>query len=186
VRRRHAALQGRASRFRSPAAIGQDAGMPLAIRFATPDDAATLHAFITALAVYEREPDAVRVTPGELRAQLAAARPPFECLLAEEDGVARGFALFFPTYSTWRGRPGMWLEDLFVAEAHRRRGIGRALLGRLARLAVERGWARLEWSVLDWNAPALAFYRTLGAQPLDQWTTHRLCDAPLLALADER
>ena len=159
--------------------------MRVTIRFATPADADTLHAFITGLAVYEREPDAVLVTPAVLREQLAAARPPFECLLAEHDGVARGFALFFATYSTWRGRPGIWVEDLFVPEAHRRRGVGRALLRRLAQLALERGCARLEWSVLDWNAPALGFYRTLGAQALDQWTIHRLCDAPLAALAAE-
>lgn len=157
--------------------------MSLVLRAATPDDAATIHALIVALAEYEREPDAVATSPGVLRAQLADLRPPFECLLAEEDGQILGFALFFPTYSTWVGRPGIWLEDLFVLEAHRRRGIGRALLTRVAELAVERGCGRLEWSVLDWNAPARAFYRRLGAVALDEWTIHRLTGDALQALA---
>jgi len=157
--------------------------MSVAIRFAGPADAATLHRFIVGLAVYEREPDAVQVTPAELAAQLAAPRPPFECLLAERDGTPAGFALFFQSYSTWRGRPGVYLEDLFVDEAHRRRGVGTALLRRLAALAVERGCARLEWAVLDWNEPAMAFYRTLGAEPLDEWTTWRVSGAALARLA---
>jgi GNAT superfamily N-acetyltransferase len=160
--------------------------MSVAIRFAGPTDAATLHRFIVGLAVYEREPEAVRVTPAELAAQLAAPRPPFECLLAERDGTPAGFALFFQSYSTWRGRPGLYLEDLFVEEAHRHRGIGTALLRRLAALAVERGCARLEWAVLDWNEPAIAFYRTLGAESLTEWTTWRLCDEALARLAAPR
>jgi GNAT superfamily N-acetyltransferase len=155
----------------------------IAVRRAVPADAEVIHALITALAVYEREPDAVVNTPDVLRAQLADPRPPFECLLAEEDGVARGFALFFPTYSTWLGKPGIWIEDLFVLEAHRRRGIGRMLLGRVAQLAVERGCGRLEWSVLDWNAPALAFYRRLGAVAMDEWTIHRVTGDTLRGLA---
>jgi GNAT superfamily N-acetyltransferase len=156
--------------------------MPLTLRFAVPDDAPVLHDLITALAEYEREPDVVANTPDVLRTQLAQARPPFECLLAEEDGDVRGFALFFPTYSTWLGKPGIWLEDLFVLEAHRRRGIGRALLTRVAQLAVERGCERLEWAVLDWNAPALGFYRKLGAAALEKWTMHRLTGEALGAL----
>lgn len=157
--------------------------MPVTLRPAVPDDAATIHALITALAVYEREPDAVAATPETLRAQLAAPRPPFECLLAEADGVACGFALFFPTYSSWVGKPGIWLEDLFVLPSHRRRGIGRLLLRRLAQLTQERGGGRLEWSVLDWNAPAIAFYRDLGAQAMDAWTIHRVHGDALRALA---
>jgi GNAT superfamily N-acetyltransferase len=153
------------------------------LRPATPDDAATVHALIVALAHYEREPGAVVNSPDVLRAQLADARPPFECLLAEEDGAACGFALFFPTYSTWLGKPGIWLEDLFVLEAHRRRGIGRALLAAVARLAVARGCARLEWAVLDWNTPARDFYRRLGAESLDDWTMQRLSGVALDALA---
>ena len=157
----------------------------IAVRRAVPADAEVIHALITALAVYEREPDAVVNTPDVLRAQLADPRPPFECLLAEEDGVARGFALFFSTYSTWLGKPGIWIEDLFVLEAHRRRGIGRLLLGHVAGLAVERGCGRLEWSVLDWNAPALAFYRRLGAVAMDEWTIHRMTGDALRALVAE-
>ncbi|MCW5892523.1 MAG: GNAT family N-acetyltransferase [bacterium] len=157
--------------------------MSVSLRHACPDDATTIHALVTALAVYEREPDAVRVTPEILRAQLGAPQPPFECLLAEDDGVVCGFALFFSTYSTWVGKPGLWLEDLFVLPAHRRRGVGRLLLQRLAQLAEERGGGRLEWSVLDWNAPALAFYRELGAQAMDAWTIHRVHGPALRALA---
>ena len=153
------------------------------IRSATADDAETIHALIVGLAIYEHEPDAVENTPDTLRAQLATPHPPFECLLAEEDGKALGMALFFQTYSTWVGRPGIWLEDLFVLEAHRGRGIGRALLTRVARLAVERGFGRLEWSVLDWNAPALAFYERLGAVKLGTWRMHRLAGDALGALA---
>ena len=118
--------------------------MPTTIRTAGPDDAPAVHALITALAEYEREPDAVESTPDVIRRQLADPRPPFECLLAEADGEVVGFALFFPTYSTWLGRQGLWLEDLFVLESHRYRGIGRALLTRVAHLAVSRGCGRLE------------------------------------------
>jgi GNAT superfamily N-acetyltransferase len=155
----------------------------IVVRPATPADADAIHRLITALATYEREPYAVVNTPDVLRAQLADPRPPFECLVAEEDGDTRGFALFFPTYSTWLGKPGLWIEDLFVLERHRRRGIGRALLGHVARLAVERGCGRLEWSVLDWNAPALAFYRDLGAAAMDEWTIHRVTGGALRDLA---
>ena len=160
--------------------------MSLSIRFATAADADTLFAFIRGLAEYERAADAVQVTPAELRAQLASPRPPFECLLAERDGVAVGFALFVHNYSTWRGRAGIWIEDLFVPPAHRRRGVGGALLRRVCALAVERGCARVEWAVLDWNAPAIAFYRSLGAVALDEWTMFRLTDAPLARLASNR
>ncbi len=155
----------------------------IGLRPATPADAETIHRLVCALARYEHEPDAVQNTPDVLRAQLAAPRPPFECVLAEEDGAARGFALFFTTYSTWLGKPGVWLEDLFVLEAHRRRGVGRSLLAHVAAVAVARGCGRLEWSVLDWNAPALAFYRRLGATALDEWTIHRVAGADLETLA---
>ncbi len=160
--------------------------MAFDIRPADPDDADTIHAFITGLAVYERAPEAVEVTPAELRRQLASAEPPFECLLAFDAGRPVGFALFFATYSTWRGRSGIHLEDLFVPEVERGRGIGTALLQRLAALAIARGCARLEWAVLDWNEPALRFYRGLGAEALDEWTTHRLSGAALESLAQTR
>jgi GNAT superfamily N-acetyltransferase len=148
--------------------------MGLSIRFATAQDAEVIVGFIRELADYEREPEAVEVTAAILRAQMESDDPPFECLIAELDGAAAGFALFFRNYSTWRGRPGLFLEDLFVPERHRRRGIGRALLARLAALSVERGYGRMEWSVLDWNKPAQDFYRSLGATPMDEWTIWRL------------
>lgn len=144
------------------------------IRFATPEDAATIHALIVGLAVYEREPDAVETTPEVIAGQLAQPQPPFECLLLEERGEALGMALFFSNYSTWRGRPGLYLEDLFVPDEHRRKGVGAALLRRLARIAVDRGCARIDWAVLDWNDPAIDFYRSMGAQPESGWTIWRL------------
>lgn len=157
--------------------------MTAQLRPAGPDDAATIHRLIVELATYEREPDAVVATPDSLRAQLASPRPPFECLLVEEDGAVVGFALYFQNYSTWRGRPGLYLEDLYVDPARRARGHGKRLLVRLAQIAVERGYARMEWNVLDWNEPALNFYRSLGAEPLSEWTVHRLTGPALLALS---
>lgn len=160
--------------------------MPVRLRPAGPGDAPEIHRLIVALATYEREPDAVEVTPDTLRDQLAAERPPFACLLAEaDDHQVVGFALYFHNYSTWRGRPGLYLEDLFVEPAHRGRGIGRALLVALARIAVERGCARMEWAVLDWNAPAIAFYQGLGARPVDGWKIYRLTGQALSDLSQE-
>ncbi|MBX7082538.1 MAG: GNAT family N-acetyltransferase [Nannocystaceae bacterium] len=156
---------------------------PTRIRPATPDDAATIVALIRELAVYEREPDAVELTVPQLREQLAASTPPFECVLAEHDGDPVGFALFFHNYSTWRGRPGLYLEDLYVTPAARGAGVGKALLQHLAQLAVQRGCARFEWAVLDWNEPAIGFYRRLGAEPLDAWTVYRLSGEALARLA---
>jgi GNAT superfamily N-acetyltransferase len=155
----------------------------LNLRTATPADAALLLGFIRALAEYEREPNAVEVTEATLHEQLACKDPPFECLVAEIDGEAAGFALFFHSYSTWRGRRGIWLEDLFVLPDKRRHGVGRALLQRVAAIAVERDCARFEWNVLDWNEPAIAFYKSLGAKMMDQWTMCRVSDAPLQRLA---
>jgi len=157
--------------------------MGVTIRFAGPGDAETLYRFIVELAEYEREPDAVEVTAAELRAQLSEAVPPFECLLAEQDGDACGFALFFHNYSTWRGRPGIYLEDLYVPEASRGAGVGAALLAALAGLARERNCRRVEWAVLNWNTPAIGFYESIGAMPQSDWTVYRLTDDPLEALA---
>lgn len=162
---------------------GTHRAVPLVLRDAIPADAPVLLALIRALAEYEREPDAVETTAETLAAQLAAPQPPFAALLAEEDGVVLGFALHFPTYSTWRGRVGVHLEDLFVVPEARGRGIGFALLAALARHAVDVGAARLEWSVLDWNRPAIDFYERLGAQPLSEWTTYRLDRDALARLA---
>jgi GNAT superfamily N-acetyltransferase len=158
--------------------------VPLVLRDAVPADAPVLLALIRALAEYEREPDAVETTVETLAAQLAAPEPPFAALLAEEDGAVLGFALHFATYSTWRGRVGVHLEDLFVVPEARGRGIGFALLAALARHAVDVGAARLEWSVLDWNRPAIDFYERLGAQPLGEWTTYRLDRDALVRLAE--
>lgn len=160
--------------------------MSVQLRPAGPDDAEHIHRLIVALATYEREPDAVEATPAGLRAQLSAAQPPFECLLAELDGAVVGFALYFHNYSTWRGRQGLYLEDLFVEPAARGHGIGRRLLVALARIAVARGCGRMEWMVLDWNAPAIGFYEQLGARAVEGWVPFRLSGDALLGLAGER
>lgn len=157
--------------------------MGVTIRFAGPGDAETLFRFIVELAEYEREPDAVEVTAADLRAQLSAATPPFECLLAEQDGAACGFALFFHTYSTWRGRQGIYLEDLYVPEVSRGAGVGAALLATLAGLAQDRDCARVEWAVLNWNTPAIGFYERIGARPQADWQVYRLTDGALATLA---
>ncbi len=144
------------------------------IRAATPDDAALLHELVTALAVYEREPDAVKASVEDLRASLFGEGATAHALVCEQDGVAVGFAVYFFNYSTWLGRNGIYLEDLFVRPEHRGHGAGLALLRHLARLAVERGCGRFEWSVLDWNQPAIDFYRAAGARPMDEWTVYRM------------
>ena len=157
--------------------------MTVTIRPATPDDAATMLRFIRELAAYEREPDAVEMTEPMLRAALFGASPAAEALIAERDGESIGFALFFHTFSTWTGRRGLWLEDLYVTPEARGSGAGAALLRALAGLALDRGCPRLEWTVLDWNTPALEFYRAKGAVPQDEWTTQRVTGAALQALA---
>ncbi len=160
------------------------ASMAPSIRPATSADAELILRFIRELATYEREPDAVEVTAATLAAQLEAPRPPFECVIAQDErGDPQGFALFFHNYSTWRGRAGLYLEDLYVTPAARGRGIGRALLQHLAQLAVARGCARFEWAVLDWNAPAIGFYESLGAVALREWTVYRLAGDALAGLA---
>nr|WP_276600883.1 GNAT family N-acetyltransferase [Nannocystis sp. ILAH1] len=172
-------------RSRAPGSRRILAAMPARLRAAGPADAADIHRLIVDLATYEREPDAVEVTVDTLRDQLASERPPFECLLAEDGGGAVvGFALYFHNYSTWRGRPGLYLEDLFVDPSARGRGIGKQLLVRLAQLAVERGCARMDWAVLDWNAPAIAFYESLGARAVADWTIFRLTGPALLNLSE--
>lgn len=153
------------------------------IRPATVADVATIAELIRALASYENLSESVVLDEDRLREHLFGARPFAEVLVAEEDGVVVGFALFFHNYSTFLGRPGIYLEDLFVRPEHRRRGHGKALLTAVARLASERGCGRLEWSVLDWNEPAIAFYRSLGAVPLEEWTTFRLTGEALRGMA---
>ena len=138
---------------------------------------------IRALAVYEREPDAVENTPDLLTAALFGEDPRAFAFVVEDDRGIVGIAIWFLTYSTWTGTHGIWLEDLYVDEACRGRGYGTALMAALARTCVERGYRRFEWTVLDWNAPSLAFYRAIGAAPQDEWTTQRLTGGALEALA---
>lgn len=157
--------------------------MPLALRPATPDDLPTIVAFVRALAVYERLEHEAVATEADFGAALFSARPSAEVVIAEQDGQSVGFALFFPTFSTFVGKPGLWLEDLFVLPEHRGHGVGKALLVHLAQVAVARGYGRFEWSVLDWNEPAIGFYRKLGAVGMDEWTTQRLSGDALHALA---
>ena len=154
------------------------------IRPATAADVPVIVGLVRALAEYEKLADQVRLEEGPLREHLFGPRPWAEVLLAEETGEVVGFALFFPTYSTFAGRPGLYLEDLFVRPEHRGRGHGAALFRAVARLAVERACGRLEWAVLDWNEPALAFYRSRGAVPLDDWTVYRLDGAALRAAGE--
>lgn len=154
------------------------------LRPATPADLDTIIALIRGLADYEREPDAVQLDPEELRENLFGPRPYAEVILAGDDeGMVTGFALFFHHFSTWLGKPGIWLEDLFVWPAERGKGYGKALLVEVARITAERGCGRFEWSVLDWNEPAIQFYRALGATPMDEWTTYRVTGEALSRLA---
>ncbi len=146
----------------------------VAIRPARPGDEATILGLIRELADYERLAHEVTATPALLAEHLFGAEAVAEALLAEIDGQAVGFALFFRNFSTFLGRPGLYLEDLYVRESQRGQGVGRALLGRLAELARERGYGRMEWSVLDWNQPAIDFYESLGAEAMSEWTVYRL------------
>lgn len=155
----------------------------LAIRAATEADVPLVLDFIRRLAEYERLSHEVVADEPLLRRTLFGARPGAEVRIAELDGRPVGFALFFHTFSTFLGRPGLYLEDLFVLPEARGRGVGRALLAHLARVALARDCGRLEWSVLDWNEPALRFYRSLGAHPMDDWTVHRVTGTALDRLA---
>jgi GNAT superfamily N-acetyltransferase len=154
----------------------------LRIRPATPDDAALVMAFIRDLAEYEKLLDDVIATPTDIERALFAPQPRVFCDIAEWDGAPAGFALWFYNFSTFRGRHGIYLEDLFVKPVFRGHGIGKALLVGLAQRAVKEGCARVEWSVLDWNEPSINFYKALGAVPLDEWTIFRLTGEPLLSL----
>ena len=157
--------------------------MAITIRPATPADVGQILAFIHALAVYEREPDAVKATEADLLEHGFGENPYYSCLIAELDGVPAGFALYFYNYSTWLGRPGLYLEDLFVLTEHRGAGIGKALLQRLAQIAGEKGCGRMCWEVLDWNRPAIDFYQAMGAEILKEWLNVRLTGDALQRLA---
>jgi GNAT superfamily N-acetyltransferase len=154
------------------------------IRPGVEEDVPVILELIRALAEYEKaRPEEAPVDEAVLRESLFGARPAAEVLLAEVDAETAGLALFFHNFSTWQGRRGLYLEDLFVRPAMRGRGIGKALLCELARIATERGCARMEWAVLDWNAPSIEFYRSLGAVPMDEWTIFRLTAPAIERLA---
>jgi len=154
------------------------------IRSATPDDVPTILELIRELADYERSLDEVEATEDGLRAALFAARPAVFAHVAELDGEVVGFALWFLNFSTWLGKHGIYLEDLYVTPATRGRGLGKALLAELAAICEREGYGRLEWWVLDWNEPAIGFYRSIGAEPMSAWTVQRLSGRPLADLAE--
>ena len=156
--------------------------MTIAVRAATPADLPLIAALIRELAEYEKLAGEVRFDEAALGQQLFGARPAAEVVIGETGSQAAGFALFFHNFSTFEGKPGIYLEDLFVRPAARGRGLGKALLAHLAGLAVERGCARFEWSVLDWNAPAIGFYESLGARMMDEWRIMRVDGAALARL----
>lgn len=155
------------------------------IRAATPADVPALDTLVRGLAEYERALDAMLSTPGQLCEALFGDHPAVFATLAEDDATGEpvGFALWFLSYSTWTGTHGIYLQDLFVTPSGRGKGHGRALMAELAGICLRRGYERLEWSVLDWNTPALGFYRALGSEAMDEWKPHRLSGAPLRALA---
>jgi GNAT superfamily N-acetyltransferase len=153
------------------------------IRPATPADVDVIAKLIRGLAEYEKLSQACVLQESDLHRHLFGERKYAEVLLAEDEGKVVGFALFFHNYSTFRAKPGIYLEDLFVEPAARGKGHGKALLRELARLAINRDCARVEWSVLNWNTPSIEFYKSLGADPMNEWTVYRLTDEPLRKLA---
>lgn len=160
--------------------------MGLSIRSATAADAALILAFVRELALYEKLAHDAVATEAELAAALFGPNPRVFCDIAEQDGRPAGFAVWFYNFSTFRGRHGIYLEDLFVRPAFREQGIGKALLRRLAARCVDEGLARLEWWVLDWNAPSIAFYERLGAVPMNDWTVYRVTGEALARLGADR
>jgi GNAT superfamily N-acetyltransferase len=157
--------------------------MATTIRAAIPADVPLILDFIRALAVYERAPEAVIATEADLLRDGFGPNPFYFCLIAEQDGQPAGFAFYFFDYSTWLGRPGIYLEDLFVHPEFRGLGIGKALLKQVAAIAVEKGCSRLKWSVLDWNTPAIDFYRAMRAEMMDEWINVRIMGEALERLA---
>jgi GNAT superfamily N-acetyltransferase len=155
----------------------------IAIRPARPGDVPLILTFIRELAMYERLAHEVAATEVDLHESLFGERPIIEAVIAGLDGVDVGYALFFPNFSTFLAKPGLYLEDLFVRPSARGFGVGRALLEHLAQLTVERGWGRFEWAVLDWNEPSIEFYKKMGARAMDEWTIFRLTGEALHKLA---
>jgi diamine N-acetyltransferase len=158
--------------------------MPLVVRRARPDDIGVIFALITELAEYEKLTHEVEATEAMIAEALFGKTPRLVCELAEWNGEVAGFAAWFANFSTFAGKPGIYLEDLFVRPAFRRNGIGQALLGHLARICVDSGWVRLQWSVLDWNTPSITFYKSLGAELMDEWTLCKVTGAALAKLAE--
>jgi len=158
--------------------------MALTVDPAKRQDVPLILELIRELAEYEKEPDSAQATTEQIETALFGARPAAEAVIARLDGEPAGWALWFQNFSTWTGKPGLWLEDLYVRPRYRRQGVGRALLAYLARLCVERDYGRFEWSVLDWNTPAIDFYQALGAEAMSQWTTQRLTGEALRRLAE--
>jgi GNAT superfamily N-acetyltransferase len=156
----------------------------LSIEPASPADVPVILEFIRKLAEYERLSHEIKATEADLRRHLFGVRPAAEAIIARLGRQPVGYALFFTTFSTFVGRPGIWLEDVFVLPDDRRRGIGRALLRHVAAIAVQRNCGRLEWSVLDWNEPAIKFYREIGAEPMSEWTVQRLAGEVLKRFAE--
>lgn len=157
--------------------------MPLHIRTATPDDAELILRFITDLAIYEKAEHEVKTDAAGIRDSLFAEDSTAHGLICENDGQPIGYAVYFFNYSTWLGKHGLYLEDLYVSPEARGLGAGKALLRHLAQLAVARGCGRFEWSVLDWNTPAIDFYESFGARPQSEWTTYRLAGQALTDFA---
>ncbi len=165
--------------------VSQEAEGALVIRDARPEDVPLLLTLFMELAEYERLAHEMQATEGLLHTALFGERPAAEALIAQLDGETAGYALFFPTFSTFLAIQGVWLEDLFVRPEHRKAGVGKALLASVAARAHARGGGRLEWSALDWNDLALGFYRSIGAQRMDAWITHRMVGGDLERLAGE-
>jgi diamine N-acetyltransferase len=158
--------------------------MSLTIRRAGPDDIAVVFALINELAEYEKLAHEVEATEAMIAEALFGAPPRLACEIGEWNGEVAGFAAWFVNFSTFAGKPGIYLEDLFVRPAFRRHGIGQALLGHLARTCLGNGWARLQWSVLDWNTPSITFYKSLGAELMDEWTLCKVSGDALARLAE--
>ena len=154
------------------------------IRKAEISDAEAIHNLIVELAIYEREPEAVVATVAQLKDNLFGAKPVAFCHVAEVDGQVVGIAIWFLNYSTWLGKAGLYLEDLFVKPEFRSRGLGLQLMKTLAQICVERGYERFQWWVLDWNEPSINFYKSIGAEAMDQWTVYRLSGDALKNFAD--
>src|SRR3954463_1894783 len=161
------------------------AGSSIDIRPATESDAPLILGFVRELAIYEKAEHEVVATEDDIRRTLFGPEPQARALVCRIDGMAAGVAVYFFNYSTWQGRHGLYLEDLYVSPAHRNAGAGKALLQRLARIAVDKGCGRFEWSVLDWNEPAIRFYRSIGAVAMDEWVRYRLTGQALADFAGE-